>query len=303
MTLVEEIFKTLWDNQFFTPGSKLYLPDIIPATISAPDIENFELSVPLSGGCAKGSTQGKAFLDLTGMVVSGGGSVQKNGDYSDIATNDYTEFTIPLKFSGNYVPAHRKDFLIYNNKVNDTPNCQLLDPNCDNGYPLCGPNTLTGISDFQGIKVNGNFHVHQACAQCEPVDPTGKFIATLNNLTMQIKLRFYIPADPSKPLYIKVTEFKVDDVKTENITLTLLNQDGALPQYDMNKLPNDDTVAWNFWFAQQSINYPGANMTGTKMDPLKMIADKITSTIQDNDTNASIRESLEDQVNDYLKKF
>lgn len=274
-----------------------------------PDILQQDLGTPLAGGCIQGKPVGNGFLDLKDQAISGLSSITKNGNYGSSSTDDYTQFIVPAKLSGQNLPQSQSDFIEINKKINGCPFVgtpgKFCDKNkctdCLSGYPVCGPLTAdaAGLTGYIGLKNMGTFICHQQCSAGGSVDPSGKYISTLNNVTMTIIIQFYVPSDSSQPMYIKVPSFIVDPIKVEDVTLTLLHEDGSLPRYNLNDIGTEQTEV-NYWFAQQTINFPPE---GDKFNVVGKIASTINQYINDPQNNASIRKSVEDQVNEYLKNF
>lgn len=312
MSFIEQIFKSLYDKQFFTPGSKLFLGSLVKEPFRAPDILEQDLGKPLAGGCAQGKPVGNAVLDLRDQAISGLSSIAKNGNYSSSSTVDYTQFIVPAKFSSQNLPQRQSDFIEINKKINECPFVGTPGKFCDEkecagcltGFPVCGPLTAdaAGLTGYTGLKNTGTFVCHQQCSEGCPVDPMGKYIFTLNNVTMTITIQFYIPSDTSQPMYIKVPSLTVDPVQAEDMTLTLLHEDGSLPRYNMNDIGTDQTEV-SYWFAQQAINFPLKKDDSAMKNIMDTINQYISQYINDQQQNVSIRRSIEDPVNEYLKKY
>lgn len=279
MSFIEEIFKGLYDNHLFTPGDQYSLGSLLQnISFPIPDVIGIDLKTSLTGGCTQGSPEGNATLDLTNIQLSGLKSFHKGDPYTYKSTNEYAQFDVPMVLSGPRVPAHPEDF----------------DPN---GLPITGALSLKGITDFPGLVVNCNFAAHQACTEGGPVDPSGKLIATANDLKLSITFQIYI----SDRIDVKIPTLLINEISADKITITMLRSDGSLPEYNFNDIPMPRPLeAIHFFFAQNGINFPSFGDL-----PLYMvIADKVNYYISENNNddslNAKIRHAIEQKITEYL---
>ena len=282
MSFIEEIFKALYDKHLFTPGDQYSLGSLLQnISFPIPDVIGIDLETTLIGGCSQGSPEGNATLDLTNIQLSGLKSFHKGDPYTYKSTKEYAQFDVPIVLSGPKVPAHPEDF-------------------SPDGFPITGALSLEGITDFPGLVVNCNFAAHQACTEGGPVDPSGKLIATANDLKLSITLQIYI----SDPIDVKIPTLLINEISADKITITMLRSDGSLPEYDFNDIPKPRTIeALHFFFAQQAINFP---ISG-KPALFTVIADKVNYYISednnDDSLNAKIRHAIEQKIAEYLNNF
>jgi len=286
MSFIEEIFKGLYDNHLFTPGDQYSLGSLLQnISFPIPDVIGIDLKTSLTGGCTQGSPEGNATLDLTNIKLSGLKSFHKGDPYTYKSTSEYAQFDVPIVLSGPRVPAHPEDF-------NTTDNPE--------GFPITGALSLKGITDFPGLVVNCNFAAHQACTEGGPVDPSGKLIATANDLKLSITFQIYI----SDSIDVKIPTLQINEISADKITITMLRSDGSLPDYNFETIPVPRTTeALHFFFAQHGINFPSFGNPAL----YTVIADKVNYYISENNNddslNAKIRHAIEQKIAEYLNNL
>ncbi|MFN8491636.1 MAG: hypothetical protein U0350_28820 [Caldilineaceae bacterium] len=293
-TLIEYVFKAMYDKHLFKQEDKYSLASMLggkPFPIS--DLTGFDLKTPLAGGCPEGSPVGNATLDLTNITFAGlKGFTGKH--YKTTTQADYTQFEVAINLTGSRVPAHPADFS--KGKVFMEPSGKQV-TNTEEGSPITGPLSLAGITDFPGLIIKGNFTAHQGCSAGGAVNPSGKFIATVDTLALSLLFKLYIPADLKQPVSIVIPNFTVDPVSAEQITVTLLRSDGSLPDYNEDNLTEYEAI--NFWFAQNAINFPPQGTPALHTQIAEMIK---TYLAPEGPLNTAIKGEIETNANQFLKE-
>ncbi len=293
MNSFTNILVTRLIDKMFEPGSSIYLPDSIPEHEPLADTSGHDLGVPLFGEGIEGIPKGNMIIDLKNQELTGLKAIHKNdsGDNSGQEIDDYILCHVAFKVAGPYVPAHPSDFNNDDNYMGD---------------PITGPTTLTGISDFPGMRVLGNFTAHQGYEDGSQRSAPGTYISTINNVLMRIIMKiFYPPSGTDEPYHSQVTEFGVEKIIAKQITITLFHQDKSLPQYDISKIfmgnIGDDTTQdkeINYYYAQQLVNFPPEGMPSLH----EIIARKINDKFSDKAFNQKIRKNIQGKMDTYLSK-
>ncbi len=284
MSLVTQTLKKIY-TLMTDKNNPIYLPKILLGNeqvkaILSQDRKGIDLPLPLSGACTTGSTEGNATLDLLQPDFSLE-TIQGTG-FSATANEDYTEFGFSITASGQRVPAHHEDCVCPKLGVTD---------------PIVGPLSLSGITDFTGPRLAGSFNCFQKCTVGGTVMAPGRFIATLNNVTLKMGGKLVISQDVNAPMTVSIDTFSIDGIAEENMTLTLLHKDGTLPVYEFKNLDKHDAASVHFFFAQLAINCPPID----KPSIFTMLADTYNEEFKSN--GDLIRKSIADAVNALISSW
>lgn len=239
VSLIERAAQLI-SNRLFDPGHALFLPTLVGRSeLALPPVTKLELADHLPRGCPDGYTEGPALLSLDDQVLHGLGSLRKEGELSLFPLRPGYRVVVRATFAGPRVPAEPGvDFNV-------------------RGSPIAvGPSSLAGIADFPGLRLAGNFTCYQRCTTGGMIEPSGRFLATVNPVNLEVSFRLFFPTERGKKPYVEMEAIRADPVTEKQMTLTLLYPDGRLPTYASRALDRNDTVAVNYYEAMRMILFP-----------------------------------------------